>query len=167
MDPISNPFSPGAGAPPPELVGRDPLLEQARILLGRVKQKRPEKSLLLTGLRGVGKTVLLNEIERTAKAVGYQTILLEGITMTTRTLFVQGEVLEVVRHTVCVELTDFDGSNEEAIAEALAQIRNSSEQRYKESSTIGTIEWVTQESDSHQWAPNEPTIVYQDDPENP
>jgi hypothetical protein len=78
MDPIKNPFSPGAGAPPPELVGRDPLLEQARILLGRVKQKRPEKSLLLTGLRGVGKTVLLNEIERMARAVGYQSILLEA-----------------------------------------------------------------------------------------
>ena len=78
MDPIINPFSPGAGAPPPELVGRDPLLEQARILLGRVKQKRPEKSLLLTGLRGVGKTVLLNEIERMAKAAGYQTILMEA-----------------------------------------------------------------------------------------
>ena len=78
MDPISNPFSPGAGAPPPELVGRDPLLEQARILLGRVKQKRSEKSLLLTGLRGVGKTVLLNEIERMAKTAGYQTILIEA-----------------------------------------------------------------------------------------
>lgn len=78
MDPINNPFSPGAGAPPPELVGRDPLLEQARILLGRVRQKRPEKSLLLTGLRGVGKTVLLNEIERMAKAAGYQTILIEA-----------------------------------------------------------------------------------------
>lgn len=78
MDPINNPFSPGAGAPPPELVGRDPLLEQARILLGRVKQKRPEKSLLLTGLRGVGKTVLLNEIERMAKTAGYQTILIEA-----------------------------------------------------------------------------------------
>lgn len=78
MNPITNPFSPGAGAPPPELVGRDPLLEQARILLGRVKQKRPEKSLLLTGLRGVGKTVLLNEIERMAKKDGYQSILLEA-----------------------------------------------------------------------------------------
>ena len=78
MDPITNPFSPGAGAPPPELVGRDSLLEQARILLGRVKQKRPEKSLLLTGLRGVGKTVLLNEIERMAKKNGYQSILLEA-----------------------------------------------------------------------------------------
>ncbi|MBM2813204.1 MAG: ATPase [Chloroflexi bacterium] len=78
MDPIENPFSPGAGSPPPELVGRDPLLEQARILLGRIKQKRSEKSMLLTGLRGVGKTVLLNEIERLAKADDYRTIVVEA-----------------------------------------------------------------------------------------
>lgn len=78
MDPITNPFSPGAGSPPPELVGRDPLLEQARILLGRIKQKRPEKSLLLTGLRGVGKTVLLNEIQRQASTTGYRTIEIEA-----------------------------------------------------------------------------------------
>ncbi len=77
MDPIKNPFSPGAGSPPPELVGRDPVLEQARILLGRVKQKKPEKSMLLTGLRGVGKTVLLNEIERMADGDGYRTISIE------------------------------------------------------------------------------------------
>jgi AAA ATPase domain len=78
MDPIKNPFSPGAGSPPPELVGRNPLLEQARILLGRIKEKRPEKSLLLTGLRGVGKTVLLNEIERQARAAGYRTVAIEA-----------------------------------------------------------------------------------------
>src|SRR5437879_13450995 len=78
MDPIKNPFSPGAGSPPPELVGRDPILEQARILLGRVKKKRAEKSMLLTGLRGVGKTVLLNEIERLAKADTYRTISIEA-----------------------------------------------------------------------------------------
>src|SRR6267143_482473 len=78
MDPIKNPFSPGAGSPPPELVGRDPILEQARILLGRVKQKKPEKSMLLTGLRGVGKTVLLNEIERLAKANKYRTLGIEA-----------------------------------------------------------------------------------------
>ena len=78
MDPIKNPFSPGAGSPPPELVGRDPVLEQARILLGRVKQKKPEKSMLLTGLRGVGKTVLLNEIERLARTDGYMTIAIEA-----------------------------------------------------------------------------------------
>lgn len=78
MDPIRNPFSPGAGSPPPELVGRDPVLEQARILLGRVKVKKPEKSMLLTGLRGVGKTVLLNEIERMARAEGYRTLAIEA-----------------------------------------------------------------------------------------
>jgi hypothetical protein len=78
MDPIKNPFSPGAGSPPPELVGRDPVLDQARILLGRVKAGRSEKSLLLTGLRGVGKTVLLNEIERMAEAEGYYTISIEA-----------------------------------------------------------------------------------------
>lgn len=78
MDPIKNPFSPGAGSPPPELVGRDPALEQARILLGRIIQKRPEKSMLLTGLRGVGKTVLLNEIERLAKKSDYHTIFIEA-----------------------------------------------------------------------------------------
>jgi hypothetical protein len=79
MDPITNPFSPGAGSPPPELVGRDPILEQARILLGRTRLKRSEKSMLLTGLRGVGKTVLLNEIERLAKADGYRTVLIEAL----------------------------------------------------------------------------------------
>lgn len=78
MDPIRNPFSPGAGSPPPEMVGRDPILEQSRILLGRIKEKRPEKSMLLTGLRGVGKTVLLNEIERMAKDSNYCTIAIEA-----------------------------------------------------------------------------------------
>jgi hypothetical protein len=78
MDPIENPFSPGAGTPPHELVGRAPILEQARILLGRVRQKRPEKSMLLTGLRGVGKTVLLNEIKRLAERVKYRTVSIEA-----------------------------------------------------------------------------------------
>ncbi|NOT11355.1 MAG: AAA family ATPase [Methylococcaceae bacterium] len=78
MDKIKNPFSPGAGSPPPEMAGRDGILEQAHVLLGRVLARRPEKSLLLTGLRGVGKTVLLNEIERMAIHNGYRTILVEA-----------------------------------------------------------------------------------------
>ena len=78
MDPIKNPFSPGAGSPPPELVGRDPVLAQARVLLGRIRVGRSEKSMLLTGLRGVGKTVLLNEIERLAGAEGYRAIAVEA-----------------------------------------------------------------------------------------
>ena len=77
MDKIKNPFSPGAGSPPPELAGRDTILEQARVLLGRIRERRPEKSILMTGLRGVGKTVLLNEMERMAARWGYRTILIE------------------------------------------------------------------------------------------
>jgi hypothetical protein len=78
MDPIRNPFSPGAGSPPPELVGRNNILEEASILLGRVKQKKSEKSMLLTGMRGVGKTVLLNEIESFARKQQYHTISIEA-----------------------------------------------------------------------------------------
>jgi hypothetical protein len=78
MDPLTNPFSPGAGSPPPELVGRNELLEDARILLGRTKRGMSEKSMLLTGLRGVGKTVLLNEIRKIAKDAGYLTLLIEA-----------------------------------------------------------------------------------------
>lgn len=77
MDPFNNPYSPGAGAPPFEIVGRDLVLRDADILLGRIQARRPEKSILLSGLRGVGKTVLLNEIERRAKKLGYHTISAE------------------------------------------------------------------------------------------
>jgi Cdc6-like AAA superfamily ATPase len=66
MDPVDSPFSSGAGAAPPELAGGTEILEQARILFGRVKESRPEKSIIMTGLRGVGKTVLLNEVKRLA-----------------------------------------------------------------------------------------------------
>lgn len=78
MDPIKNPFSPGAGSPPPELVGRDPLLTQTNILLARVQQGRSEKSFLLTGLRGVGKTVLLNAMEQIADELEYKTVFIEA-----------------------------------------------------------------------------------------
>lgn len=78
MDKLKNPFSPGAGSPPPELAGREAILEQARVLIGRIKAKRSEKSMLLTGLRGVGKTVLLNEIKRIAEKENCRTVLIEA-----------------------------------------------------------------------------------------
>src|SRR5512140_2395265 len=78
MDRIRNPFSPGAGAPPPQLAGRETVLEQTEILLARVRAGRPEKSLVLTGLRGGGKTVLLNEIERRAERAGYRALMFEA-----------------------------------------------------------------------------------------
>ena len=78
MDEIRNPFSPGAGTPPPELAGRNVILDRVKILLARVREGRPEKSVLLVGLRGVGKTVLLNELEILAEQAGYKTILVEA-----------------------------------------------------------------------------------------
>lgn len=78
MDSLQNPFSPGAGSPPPELVGRKLVLDQAKLLFGRALRGKSEKSLLLTGLRGVGKTVLLLEIERISEEMGFKTILIEA-----------------------------------------------------------------------------------------
>jgi hypothetical protein len=71
VDTYSNPFNPGAGVSPPELAGRSEVLEQAVTALERTKRGRHAKSLMILGLRGVGKTVLLNEIGREANARGY------------------------------------------------------------------------------------------------
>ncbi len=78
MDPIRNPFTPGAGAPPPELAGRDELIDNVRIALQRVRIGRPTKSILMVGLRGVGKTVLLDRMRSDAEAVGIHTIRIEA-----------------------------------------------------------------------------------------
>lgn len=78
MDPVKNPFVPGAGTLPPKLAGRDEILERARILLARTKNGIVGKSFILTGLRGVGKTVLLVEIESLAKKEGFFVIRLEA-----------------------------------------------------------------------------------------
>ena len=72
-----NPYNPGAGVPPPELAGRDMLIEQARVAIVRAKAGRPAKSTIMLGLRGVGKTVLLNAFEDIADQQGCQTALLE------------------------------------------------------------------------------------------
>lgn len=78
MDPIRNPYTPGAGTPPPELAGRDELREQVRIALERVRLGRPTKSVLMVGLRGVGKTVLLDRMLDDAEAAGIQTLRIEA-----------------------------------------------------------------------------------------
>lgn len=78
MDPLRNPFSPGAGAPPPELAGRENILSKADLLLARVRSGRPGKSFIMVGLRGVGKTVLLNHIQNRAQAAGNRAVLTEA-----------------------------------------------------------------------------------------
>src|SRR6187397_1996302 len=68
VDPVRNPYAPGAGQRPPELAGRDRELGRFDVVLERVARGRPERSLVLTGLRGVGKTVLLNQLR--SQAIG-------------------------------------------------------------------------------------------------
>ncbi|MGI5503968.1 AAA family ATPase [Lentzea sp. CA-135723] len=71
MDPVRNPFAPGAGQRPPELAGRDKEVGAFEVVLERVARGRPERSLVLTGLRGVGKTVLLGELRSMAVKRGW------------------------------------------------------------------------------------------------
>lgn len=78
MDPVRNPFAPGAGSQPPELAGRRAIVDEARVALHRVIQGRSSQSQLLLGLRGVGKTVLLNKIEELALEAGYLTSFIEA-----------------------------------------------------------------------------------------
>ena len=78
MNRVDNPFAPGAGTPPPELAGRDDLLETVRVAIERVRRSLPTKSVLMVGLRGVGKTVLLDRMRDDAEASGVETIRIEA-----------------------------------------------------------------------------------------
>jgi len=78
MDPVRNPYAPGAGQRPPELAGRDEQVAAFDVVLERVARHRPERSLVLTGLRGVGKTVLLNALRGQAVRKGWGTGKLEA-----------------------------------------------------------------------------------------
>jgi hypothetical protein len=78
LDPRRNPYAPGAGTPPPELAGRDDLIERAAIALDRIRAGRSARSFILYGLRGVGKTVLLNRIRLDAEARGFASVRIEA-----------------------------------------------------------------------------------------
>jgi hypothetical protein len=78
MDPVRNPYAPGAGQRPPELAGRDAELSAFDVVLERIAHGRPERSLVLTGLRGVGKTVLLNQLRSAAISRGWGTGKIEA-----------------------------------------------------------------------------------------
>lgn len=78
MSPITNPYNPGAGTPPPELAGRDELREKVRICIERLRIGNSAKSLILVGLRGVGKTVLLDRMRSDAEGTGIQTLRIEA-----------------------------------------------------------------------------------------
>jgi hypothetical protein len=78
VDPTRNPFAPGAGARPPELAGRESIIEAANVAMQRIRRGRQEKSQMLLGLRGVGKTVLLNRLAQLAEDMGSIVVPLEA-----------------------------------------------------------------------------------------
>ncbi|MDI9329740.1 MAG: ATP-binding protein [Alphaproteobacteria bacterium] len=78
MDPVRNPFAPGAGSRPPELAGRGAILDEAKTAIERALMGRDCRSQMLLGLRGVGKTVLLNQIEELAEKSGHLTSFIEA-----------------------------------------------------------------------------------------
>jgi len=78
MDPVQNPYAPGAGTPPPELAGRDELLQRVRIAVERVRSGLPTKSVLMVGLRGVGKTVLLDRLRQNADQAQLHSMWIEA-----------------------------------------------------------------------------------------
>jgi Cdc6-like AAA superfamily ATPase len=70
MNPRSNPFAPGSGTQPPELAGREKIIEDVSVGLYRIQHGLAAKSVLMLGLRGVGKTVLLNRLKNDAETTG-------------------------------------------------------------------------------------------------
>lgn len=97
MDPYRNPFAPGAGSRPPELAGRDAILDNARIACGRALLGRNARSMMLLGLRGTGKTVLLNEIARIAEDQGYYASKIEAPEHETLARLLYPEMRKVLR----------------------------------------------------------------------
>ena len=78
MDRFENPYRPGAGTTPPALVGRDELVDDFRVTLRRARAGRPGKSYMPLGLRGVGKTVLLNRFAEIAAEEGMRVGFIEA-----------------------------------------------------------------------------------------
>jgi hypothetical protein len=122
VDPIRNPYAPGAGQRPPELAGRDEQLSAFDVVLERVARGRPERSLVLTGLRGVGKTVLLNALRSAAVRRGWGTGKLEARPDQSLRRPLSGALHQAVR-----ELGRSSGAEADGYDEVLGVIRSFAE----------------------------------------
>jgi len=118
MDENRNPFNPGAGVSPPELAGRAEVMQQAIVALERIKRERHAKSLLVLGLRGVGKTVLLNEIAKQARERGYLTEMIEAQD--------NGDLRQMLMHSMRRILLTLDNGKQavEAVKKGLRVLRS-------------------------------------------
>lgn len=103
MDPIRNPFAPGAGSQPPELAGRGDIISDADTALKRTLIGRHDKSQILLGLRGTGKTVLLNKIESRAAEIGYITSFIEAPENKALVNLIYPKIFQVLRKLSLIE----------------------------------------------------------------
>ena len=103
MDPVRNPFAPGAGSRPPELAGRDEIISAADVALQRLLIGRHDRSQMMLGLRGTGKTVLLNSIENLADELGYLTSMIEAPEDRSLTDLLYPKIQQVLRKLSLVE----------------------------------------------------------------
>lgn len=103
MDPVRNPFSPGAGSRPPELAGREEVIKTADMSLQRVVQGRGAQSQIFLGLRGTGKTVLLNEVMDLAEKAGYLTSFIESPENKSLTEMLYPQMRQVLRRLSSIE----------------------------------------------------------------
>lgn len=103
MDPVRNPFAPGAGSQPPALAGRDEIISDAEIALQRILLGKHDKSQILLGLRGTGKTVLLNRIEQLAEFHGHLTAFIEAPEDKTLADLIYPKIHQVLRKLSIVE----------------------------------------------------------------
>ena len=103
MDEVRNPFTPGAGSQPPELAGREKILEDASIAIQRANLNRPNQSQMLLGLRGVGKTVLLNKIEDIASQYGHLTAFIEAPEQKSLAELITPKITQILRKLSVIE----------------------------------------------------------------
>src|SRR2546423_10883486 len=116
MDPIANPYTPNAGSRPPEIAGRAAELEQFRVLVGRLKRGSTEQSMIVRGLRGVGKTVLLNAFENQAESEEFLTYYHE---LTPESVLAQEIARDIEKALTRLSLRERAGTR---IRDALAQL---------------------------------------------
>lgn len=117
MDPVANPYTPGAGSRPPELAGRSAELRQFEIVVGRLKRGATEQSMIIKGLRGVGKTVLLNAFEDQAESAGFLTYYHE---LTPESVLAEALARDVEKALTRLSLSERVGSK---IRDALGHMR--------------------------------------------
>jgi len=118
MDEIRNPFAPGAGSQPPELAGRGTIINDAEVALQRALRGRHAKSQMLLGLRGTGKTVLLNRFERIALSHNYQTSIIEAPDDSALTALLYPRMHQVLRKLSTIE------SAKESVLNAMRGLRS-------------------------------------------